>query len=56
MYEYKIFHAGSSMEADITVLNSLLESLSRQGWEPVEVNLWMMIVVAKRKKNETLHD
>ena len=58
MYEYKIFHAEPqrTLEADITVLNSLLESLSRLGWEPVEVNLEQMHVLAKRKKNETLHD
>ena len=55
MYEYKIFQAPTK-DPNLKVLNALLESLADHGWEPVEVNLEQMHVLAKRKKDETLHD
>jgi len=58
MYEHKIFHAGSNIDSEsaVVVINNLLEAISRLGWEPVDVNLEKMYVLAKRKKDETLHD
>ena len=54
MYEYKIFKAESDSVAD---MNALLEELSKEGWEPVQVSNGFRgsaSVLARRTK--TLND
>ncbi len=51
MYEYKIFESPSY---SIAAMNTMLEELAQKGWEPVQVNVDLMQVLAKRPK--TLND
>ena len=51
MYEYKIFKARSDSTAN---MNALLEELSKEGWEPVQVSNGS--VLARRTKTKTLND
>ena len=55
IYEYKVFQA-PTVEQNISVLNSMLEAIHEHGWEPVEVNVENMYVLAKRKKENILND
>jgi len=47
MYEYKIFEASSY---DLSAMNTLLEEISQNGWEPVQVDTDRMQILAKRPK------
>ena len=51
MYEYKIFEAPNY---SLSAMNVLLEEISRNGWEPVQVDTDRMQVLAKKTK--TLND
>jgi len=51
MYEYKIFEAENY---SLTAINTLLEEISQKGWEPVQVDIERMQILAKRPK--TLND
>ena len=51
MYEYKVFEAA---DYSLSAMNALLEEISRDGWEPVQVDTERMQVLAKKTK--TLND
>lgn len=55
IYEFKVFQAPTDKK-NVSVINSLLETIHEHGWEAVEVNVEKMYIVAKRKKFTILND